>query len=122
MISYRQADLMEHKNLLDHTPMVVDLYHSMGGMTMMDNVYVKGHLPNPSPMLDEKRIYLRTLIKDIMTEMGVWWNRNEQSSREQGLKNLDIIIDKVAKDSRVESVVCDIKNRVGHNIYTVVMK
>lgn len=120
MISYRQADIFETQSFMEHTPMIVDLYHSAGGMTMLDNVYEKHHYQEEA--VDEKRIYLKEAIKKIMTEMGIWWNKNEQSSREQGLKNLDIIMEKLAQDPRVESIKCDVRNRVAHNLYTVVVK
>lgn len=126
MLSYRHADLFETKDILEHTPMIVDMLHSSGGMTVLDNVYEKDW--SRLTGVDEKRIYLKSLIRSMMEEMGIWFNRHQNQDKQQGFNNISKIMKRVKDDPRVESVTENFtleevnKNNLQHFLYTVMMK
>lgn len=126
MISYRQADLAKTKNLMDHTPMIVDMLHTSAGMTVLDHVYEKDKIY--SQMIDEKIDHLKSIIRSQMQEMGIWFNRHQNHDRQQGFNNIRKIMNVVKEDPRVESVTENFtieeanRNGLQHFIYTVVMK
>lgn len=125
MISYRQADLVERVEKSKPHTMIVDMLHTSGGMTVIDNVYEKDH--DYTLFADRKRLYLKAAIRKMMEDMGIFMNKRQNHTMQQGFNNINAIMKKLKEDPRIESITEnftdeDLKHGIQHFLYTVVMK
>lgn len=119
MISYRRSDILQRKDLLEHTPMVVDIFYgNLGSHVILDNVYPKGWIS--TPVTDEKRAYVMEAIKKIMQEMGIWYIKNVET-RQKGKENIAEIFERLRKFPRIESIVAEPMTGHGHVLADVVV-